>query len=158
MASELWLKPRWVDTRALSGRVCVLAHSWLNRQKLRSAWPYLTECLPVDARNPFVAKHRQEQPNKQTHQRTSSAHRLIRAPTPVSADGVPGNAGNDTAVRRAASARQDVDQRGACGDAHRLHVEGELAFFREQAGAYPVASLPKMARATTSFWISLAPS
>ena len=85
-ANELWLKLQWVDTKVSSGHVCVLAHSSLNRQRLRSAWPYLTECSPADARNPFVAKHRREQPNKRTHQRTSSAYWLIRAPTPRGAE------------------------------------------------------------------------
>jgi hypothetical protein len=43
----------------------------------------LTECSPADARNPFVAKPRREQPNKRAHQRPNSAHLLIPAPTPL---------------------------------------------------------------------------
>ena len=38
--NELWLKPRWVGTRASSVRGYVLVHCVFNRQKLRSASPF----------------------------------------------------------------------------------------------------------------------
>jgi hypothetical protein len=44
IVNEHWLKPRWVDIKASLDSVCALGHSSLNRQKLRSASPFLTEC------------------------------------------------------------------------------------------------------------------
>jgi hypothetical protein len=111
MANELWLKPRWVDTRASLDRGYVLVHSVRSRLKPRSASPFLTECLPVDARNPFVAEPRRAQPNRRAHQRPNSAHLLIAAPT------LAGSARPDklrSAMRREFSLAMAVNGRDKC--------------------------------------------
>ena len=56
---------KWQTSTGYGKRALVeTAMGRYNRQRLRSAWSYLTECLPADARNPFVARHRREQPSK----------------------------------------------------------------------------------------------
>jgi hypothetical protein len=73
---------KYSDLAIATEPVCLRGHSLLNRRKLRSASPSSTERSHADARNPFIAKPRREQPNKRGHQRPRSARLLIPVPAP----------------------------------------------------------------------------
>ena len=59
MASALWWRRPWGDTRGSSARNCERVHSRGSRRKRRLAWRFSTACWKLDARNPSALIVRQ---------------------------------------------------------------------------------------------------